>query len=470
MPNILELLQNHSITPKKVSTTKGGEYHSPCPTCGGEDRFHVWPAQNNGLGSYWCRGCGSGGDCIQFLIDFDSRTFRQAKLELGIDDAECRPSIDRRRAQASVTKVWQPENKTHPADVIDLPKWIDHATKFIDICHTALLSSSANLEWLHKRGIPLESIKKFKLGWHATKELKNSYRPRESWGLTGGINPKTKRPRMLLLPAGLVVPWIVDGVVRRIQIRLAKKDQKFPKKKYHAVVGSAMDTFMTSWIAQAYVTVETVLDAIMIDAQAGDMIGAAALISSHAKPTITATRALRRADIILGALDFDHAGSAASSWWPKNFTNFVRHPVPQGGDPGEAYEQGVNIRQWLKLGMPESLIISNIDDVLDFDAYNCELPKSEECQPLPVVVKRPGQHRDVNLLASLLNQCPVCIQNTSTTLGIRKLINFDTEKHGPLKRRISQLVFGSDPVFDYLTNHPEKLISAGNFLINATRR
>ena len=46
---------------RKASTTKGGEWHGPCPGCGGDDRFHVWPEQKDG-GTYWCRGCNKAGD------------------------------------------------------------------------------------------------------------------------------------------------------------------------------------------------------------------------------------------------------------------------------------------------------------------------------------------------------------------------------------------------------------------------
>ena len=40
------------------------EWAGPCPKCGGEDRFRVWPeAGNSGTGSFWCRQCGWKGFC-----------------------------------------------------------------------------------------------------------------------------------------------------------------------------------------------------------------------------------------------------------------------------------------------------------------------------------------------------------------------------------------------------------------------
>ena len=69
--NILDLAEAKGIQYKRAGNKDGGEYQGPCPGCGGEDRFHIWPEQNEGDGSYWCRGCEAAGDVIQFLIDFN---------------------------------------------------------------------------------------------------------------------------------------------------------------------------------------------------------------------------------------------------------------------------------------------------------------------------------------------------------------------------------------------------------------
>ena len=38
---ILKLAFQDGLNPKKVAATNGGEYHSPCPECGGKDRFII---------------------------------------------------------------------------------------------------------------------------------------------------------------------------------------------------------------------------------------------------------------------------------------------------------------------------------------------------------------------------------------------------------------------------------------------
>jgi len=63
----------------RVSNTGGGEYAGPCPSCGGRDRFHVWPAE----GRYWCRGCGRKGDTLQYLRDFRNLSFHEAARLVG---------------------------------------------------------------------------------------------------------------------------------------------------------------------------------------------------------------------------------------------------------------------------------------------------------------------------------------------------------------------------------------------------
>ena len=83
MDNVLDLLEKAGISPKKMASTHGGEYHSECPGCGGENRFHVWPEQNAGAGSFWCRSCKAAGDSISFVMAFEGLSFPEACSKLG---------------------------------------------------------------------------------------------------------------------------------------------------------------------------------------------------------------------------------------------------------------------------------------------------------------------------------------------------------------------------------------------------
>ena len=76
--NILDAVSSAGVSLKKAASTKGGEYAGPCPGCGGKDRFRCWPAEKGGEGSYWCRGCNSGGDLVQFLKDYCGYSYPDA--------------------------------------------------------------------------------------------------------------------------------------------------------------------------------------------------------------------------------------------------------------------------------------------------------------------------------------------------------------------------------------------------------
>ncbi len=76
---ILSLASEVGLYPKMVANTNGGEYHSPCPRCGGRDRFIIW----NAIDRYLCRQCEAKGDAIQFCRDFLNMSFKQACDRIG---------------------------------------------------------------------------------------------------------------------------------------------------------------------------------------------------------------------------------------------------------------------------------------------------------------------------------------------------------------------------------------------------
>lgn len=84
--DVLTLYQ--TLSPAGEIKSKGnGEYCGPCPTCGGRDRFLVWPEHPSGAtgGRFLCRGCGVQGDAVEFL-----RTFRGMSLPGSVQSPENR--------------------------------------------------------------------------------------------------------------------------------------------------------------------------------------------------------------------------------------------------------------------------------------------------------------------------------------------------------------------------------------------
>ena len=76
---ILQILEGKGFQLKKKTAT---EHCSPCPFCGGVDRFCIWPESNQ----YWCRQCDAKGDDIQLLRDLEGISFEEAKEAVGRGD------------------------------------------------------------------------------------------------------------------------------------------------------------------------------------------------------------------------------------------------------------------------------------------------------------------------------------------------------------------------------------------------
>lgn len=64
---ILELLPaEYRVRPS--ARTSGGEYHGPCPLCGGKDRFMAWPEHPTKGPTAYCRQCAKSGDALAWHI------------------------------------------------------------------------------------------------------------------------------------------------------------------------------------------------------------------------------------------------------------------------------------------------------------------------------------------------------------------------------------------------------------------
>lgn len=342
------------MTLKKVASTRGGEYAGPCPGCGGDDRFRVWPEQNRDehqSGSYWCRHCGRGGDCIQFMRDFDGLSFQQACDRLG------RPLSNTWNLAApsapGAKKKWDPKHHGSPE-----ARWREKAKKFGVWCYEQIFEHKTVMAWLEARGIRENTVVRFNLGWNEG----DLYRDREAWGLSVIKNQKTGRRRPLWLPRGLVIPWFTHerGKPALARLRIRRDGDLSFGPRYYVVPGSSMATFIVPPVLSSagtaerciYVIVESELDAVLLAQEAGDLVGVAAMGSSAAKPDQATAEILARSPHILVALDFDPAGGKAWTWWKQAFFEAVRWPPPRGKDPGEAYQAGVDVRRWVIAGLP----------------------------------------------------------------------------------------------------------------------
>lgn len=454
MNNILELLEKRGIFAKRVSSHKGSEYHSPCPVCGGDDRFHVWPEQNDGSGSFWCRQCGIGGDNIQFIIETEGLSFKEASEKVGRKISQqpySMPQTTRRKKTASNARSTTDDEKVSNLNSADL--WQQKAAKFLTWAQQHLLADKKQMAYLKGRGINEKSVIKYGLGYNPGNNGKDLFRPRETWGLATERKPNGQKKR-LWIPSGIVIPLIINNQILRLRIR---RPQGEPR--YLVIPGSAMSCMISQLSARCYVVLEAELDHILVDQAAGDVTGVVALGNSSRKPDPKTHKALTAAGRILVALDFDGAGKKAGLWWDQNFKNSRRWPVPVGGDPGEAFEQGVNIRNWVIAGFPKAW--QNGHSPLVDERGGGAKKAKQQTVPTEQVIKEVPE--DVKRLAELMQGQPVSIHVTETRTTFRYSQNW-ASKHWERSQKMSKLIYFNEKVFAYLERHPKEIITAENIL------
>ncbi len=332
--SLLDLLKEDKIQPKRKSSTHGGEYKSPCPKCGGKDRFIYWPNHPEGE-SWWCRQCNKGGTAVSYLVHVRNMIYSDAYKSLGITRSH--------RARKLIKKCWEPQPSQDPPSEL----WRKQAGMILKWSQGILWDNHyvKVREWLlNERGLTEETVKQAELGWIP----QDHYADRESWGLPESLNEQGKKTK-LWLPAGLVIPCFNDSQLQRIRIR--RHNPSDDEGKYYVVPNSSM-TPMTLGNGNLFILVESELDAILLHQEAGNLVTVIALGSSDIKPDRLLYEQLKEAENILVSLDSDEAG-ANSSWrfWMEHFPQATRWPVIKGKDPTEACLNGLNLRKWIITGI-----------------------------------------------------------------------------------------------------------------------
>lgn len=351
--NILDRATNM----KRVSTNKGGEYHGPCPICtpadkvGISNRMHIWPGQDDGRGSWWCRSCDKGGDALQWLRDIEGMSYKQACAAVGKE-------YDPKQDASEPTAVDKKKQFTPAPQKTTDPTWQERAERFITWSHENLKDDPATLEWLaNQRGISLQTIKDMKLGLNIGENGKDIYRPRKVWALPEVLREDGK-PKKLWLPVGITIPWYSNQQPVRVRIRRPEGEPR-----YYVVPGSVgspmlLDaTPIRAW--KTIIVVESELDAIMLYSQCGHLAAFIGLGSCSTRPDsaiigkmIEEQRGKGQAIQIKTALDNDSAGIKEVKWWSENF-GATNYPLPeQFKDPGEAFQGGFNLVQWVENALP----------------------------------------------------------------------------------------------------------------------
>ena len=270
--NIASLYTSHGLALKPKTA---GELCGPCPWCGGKDRFTIFAGQGaDGLGRFWCRQCGKGGDTIQFVRDLHEVSFAEANKILGLPDTP-----RRRESQPEREQPKTPEFTPSPI-VPPNAAWQERAANLVFWAACQLRETPEVQEWLLlERGITLNAALSANLGWIP----QDYYRPREAFGLPPEIKENGK-PRRVWIPRGLSIPVVTGrGEILRVKIRVAPEPGR-DRPKYIPIpqVEKCTVPFLRERHTGAAVwqVVESELDAVLLAQEAGHLVNVAAMGSA----------------------------------------------------------------------------------------------------------------------------------------------------------------------------------------------
>ncbi len=361
-----QLLRN--IADRYNLKRKTGKYAGPCPKCGGStgsDKFNI-----KDDGGFKCYACDFKGDIITWLREMEQMSCPQAHEAVGL---ACRASScpvadtcrlgngtgkGRKKAVYSV-KPQSNQVKELPIPAVITPKdiWEKWARELVAKGEEKIAGQAEVLKWLATRGIKLDSVNRFRLGWlEHDRKVKRS-----AVGL-----PEIEGKKEQWLPGGLLIP-IIDrkNRIHRLRIRRPKtaREKFLGDLKYFWVKGSGTHPMVIrpAGKIRGAVIVEAELDAMAVAAaHAGVMVIALGTVATGIPEPLRTE--LKTVPVILVALDADQGkdgkpgpGAVAAAAWLAEYRQAKYWPVLQGKDPGNYVELGGDLARWIEPGLVPEL-------------------------------------------------------------------------------------------------------------------
>lgn len=302
------------------------EFAGPCPQCGGEDRFIVWPERPRG-GAYLCRGCGSQGDGIQFMREFMGMSYPEACAALGLEQKHTTTSLlSARRTHArprpALPAQMAPVPSAPEPAVLPCPEWMSSAAVFLADCQRDLETSPEALLAVCGRFLTPYTAVQCGIGWNPA----DRYILRESWGLPvveladGGKRDK------LILPRGLLIATRQKAGTVALTVRCTD-DRPESRPKYWQVKGSSNVPFIAGHAGLPVVLVESALDAALVWQESFGKLAAVALMGNM-KGLDTDTHAfIQAAPLLLACPDNDEGGQVAWQRWSAAYPQAILTPA-----------------------------------------------------------------------------------------------------------------------------------------------
>ena len=344
---------------RQAASTHGGEYHGPCPLCGGEDRFCVWPSYDGGKARWWCRRCMGEGERKRDLADY-------LELVHGMSHVEALKAAgvvaDGPPGRAQVRYNAGKARQSEPAPEVQPPgeKWQERARALVQYAQGQLWADVGRpaLEYLRaERGLTEETIRKWGLGYNAAAHYDDAGR----WGADG---------QKVYISPGIVIPWQIAGAIWFVQIRRphmrngnsldtlcvylwCEAPKWRPEAKYLAVKGGQGKALFGADDLRGdrpLVLCEGEFDAILAWQEIGDLVDVATLGGASKGGGGIPGRWLLRLlpyNRILVAYDVDPAGDSGAADLLKQSKRAVSVKVPQGDDLTAFWRSGGDLRAWI---------------------------------------------------------------------------------------------------------------------------
>jgi hypothetical protein len=212
-------------------------------------------------------------------------------------------------------------------------EWVDRARALVDYSQKQLQQNGEALAYLQGRGLTDQTIEAARLGWNP----KHITDQPAAWGLTG---------KPVHIPAGLVIPWYIEGELWRVEIRK-------PNGAKIGVRGYKQGLYNADQLRpdKPAVLVEGVIDALTIEQEAGELVTAVATgATTHARQARWIAK-LALCPVVLVAFDNEpDRGQAAADYWLDVLPN-ARRWRPFWDDPNQMLQDGANLASWIKAGL-----------------------------------------------------------------------------------------------------------------------
>lgn len=319
-----------------VLAGRGRAQTGPCPKCKGHDRFVVYADK------FLCRQCHpTYGDAIEFAQWLNDCDFRQVVNWLTDNHP---PTV------AGDTCPHHTAPTPRPLLMPPAAAWQERAAAFVSWVMDQLWEPAgrAGLDYLLNRGLTEAAIIRAGLGFNPQDITDTAAR----WGLTN-------QAAIWLPGPGIVIPWVIDGSLHRVNIRLLqprqirRKTGRLDTIKYIGPAGwhGANPLYNADSITpnKPVLLVEGEFCALTATQEAGHLITAAA---TGAKDAARAGRWIARlaaAPLVLLAFDAElDKGDLAARRWAELLPHNARRWRPLLKDVNDMHRAGLSVRAWIE--------------------------------------------------------------------------------------------------------------------------